>query len=64
MFQRDQPVIVVASPDAPGLVGKRGTVATSHQRADGLWEVAGLRDEGLDEYLGFPTFTADQLRAA
>lgn len=63
VFRRDEPVTVVASPDALGLVGKTGTVANSHPPKDGRWEVAGLRDERVDARLGYPTFTADQLRA-
>jgi hypothetical protein len=64
MFRRDEQVVVLASPDAPGLVGKRGQIANSYPPADGRWQVAGLREQSVDEWLGFPTFTADQLRPA
>lgn len=64
MFRRDEPVTVVASPDAQGLIGRTGTVANSHPPVDGRWQVAGLRDKRVDDWLGYPTFTADQLRAA
>lgn len=64
MFARDEDVVIVASPDAPGLVGKRGRIANSYPPGDGLWAVHGLRDGLLDLSLGFPTFTADQIRKA
>ena len=63
MFRRDEPVTVVASPDAQGLVGRTGTVANSYPPADGRWQVAGLREDAVDHRLGYPTFTADQLQA-
>ena len=63
MFGLDEPVTVVASPDAPGLVGRRGRIANERPPADGRWQVADLRDLGFDLAFGFPTFTADQLRA-
>ncbi len=64
MFGRDEDVVVLASPDLPGLVGKRGQIANSYPPADGKWEVHGLRDQVVDHLLGFPTFTAEQLREA
>lgn len=65
MFRRDEPVVVLASPEElSGLVGKTGRIANSHPPADGRWQVAELREDAIDHLLGFPTFTADQLRAA
>lgn len=61
-FRLDQGVVVVASPDAPGLVGRTGRIASPHPPADGRWEVEGLRDLDYDLAFGHPTFTADQLR--
>jgi len=63
MFARDEDVVVLASPDLPGLVGRRGQIANVRPPADGRWQVAGLRPVAVDHRLGFPTFTADQLRA-
>lgn len=63
MFGRDEDVVVLASPDRPGLVGKQGRIANVRPPADGAWQVAGLRGLGYDLAFGFPTFTADQLRA-
>jgi hypothetical protein len=64
MFARDEDVVVLASPDLPGLVGRRGRIANVRPPVDGQWAVHGLRDQAVDHRLGFPTFTADQLRKA
>ncbi|NUP15485.1 MAG: hypothetical protein HOZ81_05145 [Streptomyces sp.] len=63
MFRRDEPVVVLASPGLPGLVGRRGRIANVRPPADGRWQVAGLRDRWLDLAFPYPTFTAEQLRA-
>lgn len=58
--ERGAVVVVVASPDMPGLVGRRGVVAGRER--GGRWPVEGLREPEVDHCIGFPMFTADQLR--
>ncbi|MFF8178449.1 hypothetical protein [Streptomyces chartreusis] len=55
--------MVLSAPNLPGLVGRTGTVANTYPPADGRWQVAGLRELAVDHLLGFPTFTAEQLRS-